>query len=74
LGEPVEELEDFELGDSKRKILIGSQLTPGMKEALVAFMRQNEDVFAWSHDDMPGIPPSMIVHKLMVDPSHRPVK
>jgi hypothetical protein len=74
LGEPVEELEDFELGDSKRKILIGSQLTPGMKEALVAFMRQNEDVFAWSHDDMPGIPPSMIVHKIMVDPSHRPVK
>jgi hypothetical protein len=23
---------------------------------------------------MPGIPPSVIVHKLMVDPSHQPVK
>jgi hypothetical protein len=23
---------------------------------------------------MPGIPPSVIVHKLMVDPSHRPIK
>jgi len=74
LGEPVEELEDLELGDPKKKIWIGSQLTPGMKEALVAFLRQNEDVFAWSHYDMPGIPPSVIVHKLMVDPSHRPVK
>jgi hypothetical protein len=26
------------------------------------------------HEDMPGIPPSVIVHRLMVDPSHRPVK
>jgi hypothetical protein len=74
LGELVEELEDFELGDSKKKIWVGSQLSPEMKAALVAFLRRNEDVFAWSHDDMPGIPPSVIVHKLRVDPSHRPVK
>jgi hypothetical protein len=45
LGESVEELEDFELGDSKKKIRVGSQLSPEMKEALVAFLRQNEDVF-----------------------------
>jgi hypothetical protein len=74
LGEPVEELEDFELGDSKKKIRVGSQLSPEIKEALVAFLRLNEDVFAWSHEDMPGITPSVIVHKLMVDPSHRPIK
>jgi hypothetical protein len=41
---------------------------------LVAFLIQNEDVFAWSHKDMPGIPQFVIVHKLMVDPSHRLVK
>jgi hypothetical protein len=50
------------------------QLSPEIKETLVAFLRQNENVFAWSDEDMPGIPPSVIVHKLMVDPSHRPVK
>jgi len=74
LGELVEELEDFELGDSKKKIRVGSQLSPEIKEALVAFLRRNEDVFTWSHEDMPGIPPSVIVHKLMVDSSHRPIK
>jgi hypothetical protein len=74
LGEPVEELEDFKLGDSKRKIRTGSQLSPEIKEALVTFLRQNEDVFACSHEDMLGIPPSVIVHKLMVDSSHRPAK
>lgn len=74
MGEPVEELEEFELGDSKKKVRIGAQLPPEMKEALVAFLRKNKDVFAWSHEDMPGIPPSVIAHKLMVDPSYRPVK
>jgi hypothetical protein len=74
LGEPVEELESFKLGDLKKTIRVGSQLSPEIKMALVAFLRRNQDVFAWSHEYMPGIPPSMIVHKLMVDPSHRPVK
>jgi len=67
-------LQSFELGDSKKTIRVGSQLSPTIKMALVTFLRRNQDVFAWSHEDMPGIPPSVIVHKLMVDPSHRPVK
>jgi hypothetical protein len=74
LGEPVEELEDFELDDPKKKIRVGSQLSTEIKKALVAFLRQNEDIFAWSHKDMPEIPQSVIVHKLMVDLSYRPVK
>jgi hypothetical protein len=74
MGEPAEELENFELGDSKKKVCIGAQLPSEIKEALVAFLVKNKDVFAWSHEDMPGIPPSVITHKLMVDPGHRPVK
>jgi hypothetical protein len=58
----------------KKEIRVGSQLCPEIKEALVEFLRRNEDIFAWGHEDMPGIPPSVIVHRLMVDPSHRPVK
>jgi len=45
-----------------------------MKVELVAFLRHNSDVFAWSHEDMPGIDPSVIVHKLNVDPNYRLVK
>ena len=45
-----------------------------MKESLVQFMKNNKDVFAWSHEDMPGINPSIISHKLNIDPSLRPVK
>jgi hypothetical protein len=74
LGELVEGLEEFEIGDPMKKIRISSQLPQLMKEDLVAFLRCNSDVFAWSHEDMPGIDPSVIVHKLNVDPNHRPVK
>jgi hypothetical protein len=74
LEEPVEGLEEFEIGDPGKKVRIGSQLPQLQKEDLVALLRRNSDVFAWSHEDMPGIDPSVIVHKLNVDPNHRLVK
>jgi hypothetical protein len=74
LGEPVKDLEEFEMGDPGKKIHVGSQLPQLVKEDLVAFLRCNSDVFAWSHEDMLGIDLSVIVHKLNVDPNHRPVK
>jgi hypothetical protein len=74
LGEAVEDLEEFEVGDPVNKVRVGSQLPQEIKEKLVAFLWQNRDVFAWSHKDMSGIDPSVIVHKLNVDLSHRPVK
>jgi hypothetical protein len=70
----VEALEEFEIGDSGKKVYIGSQLPQPMKEDLVAFLRHNNDVFVWSHEDMPGIDPLVIVHKLNVDLNYSPVK
>jgi hypothetical protein len=70
----VEDLEEFEMGDPGKKVHVGSQLPQLVKEGLVAFLKRNSDVFAWSHEDMTGIDPSVIVHKLNVDPNHRPVK
>ncbi|XP_074301041.1 uncharacterized protein LOC141632388 [Silene latifolia] len=32
------------------------------------------DCFAWSHNDMVGIDPSIITHKLSVDPSYKPIQ
>ncbi|XP_058068612.1 uncharacterized protein LOC131217667 [Magnolia sinica] len=33
-----------------------------------------KDVFAWSHADMSGISPEVLVHRLNVEPDHKPVK
>ena len=34
----------------------------------------NLEVFAWSHEDIPGISLEVIVHVLNVDPDMKPVK
>ncbi|KAL5567230.1 hypothetical protein UlMin_030394 [Ulmus minor] len=52
----------------------GSSLTGQLRTDLINFLRDHRDVFAWSHEDMPGIDPKVIVHRLNIDPSFRPVK
>ncbi|GKV48613.1 hypothetical protein SLEP1_g55410 [Rubroshorea leprosula] len=40
---------------------------------LIAFLRANNDVFAWTSADMPGIPNSVSQHKLSTNPLKKPV-
>ena len=37
-------------------------------------MKKNIDLFAWSHENMLGIDPSVITHRLNVCPSSKPVR
>jgi len=73
--EPVEELEEVTLDDSRpeRKTRVGTLASQPVRQALTTFLRENQDIFAWSHEDMPGIDPSVIVHKLNVSPSSSPI-
>ncbi|KAL2251354.1 UNVERIFIED_CONTAM: Retrovirus-related Pol polyprotein from transposon opus [Sesamum indicum] len=41
---------------------------------MIAFLRSNVDMFAWDPSDFQGINPEVIVHRLNVDPSVRPVQ
>lgn len=62
------------MGGKEKRVRIGYLLPPKIKEFLVAFLRSNTGVFAWCHDNMPGIDPSVILHRLNVDPNHQPFK
>ena len=53
---------------------IGTTLSPEMRTRLIQFLKENLDVFAWSHEDMPGISPKVIQHKLNVNPERKPVQ
>ena len=57
-------------GDQTRHLKIGSKLTEGLRIRLVDFLRSNSDCSAWSHADMPGIDPKIIMYTLQVDPLH----
>ena len=44
------------------------------RERLVALLKDFKDVFAWSYEDMPGIAPEIVQHRIPLDPDARPVK
>ena len=53
---------------------IGTMLSLEMRTRLIEFLKENLDVFAWSHEDMLGISSKIIQHKLNVDPERKPVQ
>ena len=71
MAEPVEELEEVNLDDAQpeRTTKIGTLASWSVRQALTTFLKANQDVFAWSHEDMLGIDPSIMVHKLNVSSS-----
>ena len=66
--EPVKELEtvNLEQGDSRKIIRIGSKLKEKQKQELVHCMQAKADVFAWTHEDMPGIDHEVACHRLAI--------
>ena len=76
VAEPVEELKEVTLDDSRpeQKTRMGTLASWLVRRALTAFLRDNQDMFAWSHKDMLGIDPSIIIHRLNVSPSFSPIQ
>ena len=60
-------------GDTAKVTKVGMRLDPVLKSKIMEFLKQNLDVFAWTHEDMPGIDNEAIEHKLNVDPTRKPV-
>ena len=71
--EALETIESVE-GEATKTTRIGTILNPKMKRKLIQFLKENLDVFAWSHKDMPGISPRVIEHKLNVNPEKKPIQ
>ena len=67
-AESVEGWEEVLLDNSRpeRITRIGTLASPPVRQALTTFLRENQDVFAWSYKDILGINLSIIVHKLNV--------
>ena len=60
----VEALEIVELveGETAKTSRIRTTLNPEMRTRLVQFLKENLDVFVWSHEDMPDISSKVIQH------------
>ena len=72
---PSEELEPVQLGDQlEHLVYIGSKLAEDIRSSLIRFLKQNMEVFAWKQEDMGGVDPAVITHRLNANPSFKPVK
>ena len=76
VAEPTEALENIPLDESnlERYTMVGANLEEKNKKDQVQFLKKNIDVFAWSHEDMPGIDPSVITHRLNICPFFKLVR
>ena len=76
MAEPAEEFEEVVLDESRpeQTTRMGTLASLMIRQDLVVFLRMNQDVFAWSHEDMPGIDPSIIVHRLNVNPASSAIR
>ena len=72
----VKKLETVELveGDPTKTTQIRTSLNPQTKKEIISFLKDNLDVFTWSHKDMPSIPTNIIQHRLNVDLEKKPVQ
>ncbi|XP_070049814.1 uncharacterized protein [Nicotiana tomentosiformis] len=72
----LDETEAVNLGDSElvKETHISIHLSPSEKEEYIRFLKEYEDIFAWSYDDMTGLSISIVAHKLPTNPTCSPVK
>ncbi|XP_071900778.1 uncharacterized protein [Coffea arabica] len=71
-----DEIEEFPLREDwpDQVIRIGALLPPEEKEGLNALLREYSQVFAWTVENMPGIPTDLAAHHLNIDPRFKSVK
>ena len=76
VAEPTEALENIPLDESdiEKYTMVEAELEENTKKDLVQFLKENVDVFAWSHEDIPAIDPGVITHRLNVSLSFMPIQ
>ncbi|MQL83713.1 hypothetical protein Taro_016209 [Colocasia esculenta] len=74
-GSPAEDLLPVRVdGDPEHVLYIGAPLPEAEQQRYKAFLLANLDVFAWSDNELPGIPPEVMMHHLHLDPRVPPVQ
>ncbi|PKI64006.1 hypothetical protein CRG98_015619 [Punica granatum] len=72
----VEPTEEINVGteEESRTLKIGTALDLAQRARMIDFLREYQEVFAWSYADMPGLDPSIVEHFLPLDTEKFPPK
>ena len=50
--------------EERKQVKIGTTLSPTIRKKLINLLREYNDIFAWSYQDMPGLDTDIVVHRL----------
>ena len=67
------ELVNLGTGSGKKEVKIGTGMTTPIREELTALLKDYQDIFAWSYQDMPGLSSDIVQHRLPLNPECSPV-
>ena len=68
------ELVDLGTGSGKKEVKIGTGMTAPIREKLMALIKNYQDIFAWSYQDMPDLSSDIEQHRLPLNPECSLVK
>ena len=76
MGPHQEEIElvDLGAGSGKKEVMIGTGMTAPIREELMALLKNYQDIFAWSYQDMPDLSSDIVQHRLPLNLECSPVK
>ncbi|XP_071933541.1 uncharacterized protein [Coffea arabica] len=74
--EPGDEVEQVVLDETKpdQIVQVGAGLPSPLKEEMISLIKDHRDVFAWSADEVVGVPSELMIHQLNVNSQARPVR
>jgi len=61
-------------GSERKWVKVGTGMTTPIHDELVALLRDYQDIFAWSYQDMLGLNPDIVQHRLPLNFSFSSVK
>ena len=71
--EPTKEI-NLGTESDPRNIIISLNLTPKEERALLDILKEYKDTFAWTYEDMPGLDPTLVKHRLSIKPGAKVMK
>ena len=55
------EIVNLGVGEEKKEVKVGTGMTTPIRDELVALLRDYQDIFAWSYQDMPSLNPDIVL-------------
>ena len=68
------EIVNLGVGEERKEVKVGTGMTTSVWDELVVLLQNYQDIFAWSYQDMPGLNPDNVQHRLPLNPGCSPIK